>query len=283
MNENKLHAEVELITPELAKKYLERNTLNRPLRRHVVNFYADQIKRGQWRLNGQGISFAIGGALIDGQHRLNAVINANTPVYMLVTRNCDPDGLPTIDTGINRRISDVFSLYEIPNSTNVAAAVCKYLSFHYDFATFSAHNHISTSAKLKNTKKVTRRDCVDEYNSSSDLYQDSVRFAQRCYVKIRLYSTSEIAGLYVFLVKDKKHSTEVVEKFFNMLFFDEDVTNSTISLLREKIIKDSLSTVKMTRAYKSAITAKTWNCYVSGKELKTLSWNVKQEPKLSFL
>jgi hypothetical protein len=86
------------VTPELAKKYLEMNTINRPILPSRVSSYSSQMKAGDWDLTHQGIAFGRNGSLLDGQNRLMAVIESGKSVKMLVTT-----GLP-YDTPMNVNI-----------------------------------------------------------------------------------------------------------------------------------------------------------------------------------
>ena len=82
----------EKITPEKAREYLGMNTDNyRKLNHLRVITYAADMKSGRWQLNGEGIKFAKNGTLLDGQHRLQAIIKANVPVEMLVIRDVEDD------------------------------------------------------------------------------------------------------------------------------------------------------------------------------------------------
>lgn len=103
-----MKAEVMTITPELAKEYLKHNDSNRSLRRTRVVQYAHDMKEGKWNLTGQGITFGKDGNLLDGQHRLHAVVFANVPVDFLVVT--DADVVATYDCGLSRSIVDRFRL-----------------------------------------------------------------------------------------------------------------------------------------------------------------------------
>jgi hypothetical protein len=122
---------VETITPEIAREYLRRNTHNRQIRKSTVESYAKSMRRGNWLLTHQGIGFDEKGNLIDGQHRLEAVVASGCSIEVLVTR-----GLPTsINNGVElftqdavdkmnaRTTSDDFRLnYGIKDSKPVASA-----------------------------------------------------------------------------------------------------------------------------------------------------------------
>lgn len=103
-------SEIIEITPELAKEYLEANMEeNRNIQVATVQGYAMMMRLGKWNLTHQGIAFDESGKLIDGQHRLKAVILANVPVKMMVTRNVQrkPGEAFTIDTGRRRTFGNI--------------------------------------------------------------------------------------------------------------------------------------------------------------------------------
>ena len=105
-----MYSEVVTVTPQLAAEWLKRNTDNRPLRKWHVEALAGAITRGEWVLSHQGVAFAEDGRLLDGQHRLAAIVKANTSVLMVVTRNVPEDAFKAIDQGVKRTLSDVFGV-----------------------------------------------------------------------------------------------------------------------------------------------------------------------------
>ena len=80
-----MHSQVMKITPALAESWLMSNTFNRTISASVVNKYANDMKSGNWHLNHQGIAFDNNNVLVDGQHRLTAVVKSGVTVDMLVT------------------------------------------------------------------------------------------------------------------------------------------------------------------------------------------------------
>ena len=97
--------EVVNISPVMAEKWLKKNMINRPISKSRVDSYAIDMKRGCWELNGEGIRFDEDGRLIDGQHRLSAIVKSNTVVTMVVTKGISKD-VTLYDRGRNRSESD---------------------------------------------------------------------------------------------------------------------------------------------------------------------------------
>lgn len=100
------------ITPGMAANWLEANTINRPLRKSVVEGFIAAYKRDEHRLTHQGIAFAETGELIDGQHRLTAISKMPPDFYveMMVTRGMQKSAFDAIDQGLKRSHSDVLRI-----------------------------------------------------------------------------------------------------------------------------------------------------------------------------
>jgi len=104
--------EIIRINPAIASAWLEKNTINRPLRRTVVEGYKSALERGEHRLTHQGIAFAESGELLDGQHRLTAIseMPSKFSLEMMVTRGLSSDAFKAIDLGLKRSHSDVLRI-----------------------------------------------------------------------------------------------------------------------------------------------------------------------------
>lgn len=100
----------EIVTPEIARRYLEANYANRAVRGAWVDELAGVILRGQWRETHQGIAFDLNGRLLDGQHRLMAIAQAGRTVKLLVTRDLPEDVFRVVDAGKSRSIADRLKL-----------------------------------------------------------------------------------------------------------------------------------------------------------------------------
>src|SRR5678815_3923025 len=98
------------VTTELASKWLERNTRNRDLRDDIVQRYAGDMRAGRWMVTGDAIGFDKNGAIVNGQHRLWAVLEAGVTVPMLVTFNLEPDVVRVLDDHLKRKLTDIVKI-----------------------------------------------------------------------------------------------------------------------------------------------------------------------------
>lgn len=102
-----IHAEMEIITPQIASEYLAKNTNNyRVLSKSKVDVYAEDMRNGNWQENGEGIAFGEDGTLKDGQHRLHAIIRSGVTVPMLVIRGV-ASNVQVYDWGTNRTSAQI--------------------------------------------------------------------------------------------------------------------------------------------------------------------------------
>lgn len=111
------------ISPTRAAEMLEANSSNRPLSRPVVRALADAMQRGDWMVTHQGIAFDTNGVLVDGQHRLAAIIEADIPVEITVFTDVEPGTFDVLDTGKRRNASDVLAIGGEKSATMLAAMV----------------------------------------------------------------------------------------------------------------------------------------------------------------
>lgn len=95
----------QLITPDLAKGYLAKNTHNRNVQQSHVQALADAMRKGRWQITHQGIAFSEDGVLLDGQHRLLAVVESGVSVSMQVTMGLSSEALFGIDTNKVRTVA----------------------------------------------------------------------------------------------------------------------------------------------------------------------------------
>lgn len=102
--------EIVNVTPSKAKEWLARNVDNRRLRENVVTGLSDAIRRGEWILSHQGIAFGKSGKLLDGQHRLHAIVEAGMAAPMMVTWNVDDEAFKVTDIGTKRQASDILDI-----------------------------------------------------------------------------------------------------------------------------------------------------------------------------
>lgn len=126
---NKLTLDVMLVTPQQATEWLARNKGNRPLGSPTVDRYAGYMTAGEWVVNGEAVILDDEENLLDGQHRLEAVIRSGVAVPMLVVYGVPAAVFPTLNTGKTRCLADVLAIKGEKNQRTLAGALR--LVYHY--------------------------------------------------------------------------------------------------------------------------------------------------------
>lgn len=117
------------VTPAMAEDWLRNNFRNRPVSQDVVAAYARDMVNGVWIPTHQGIAFNARDELIDGQHRLLAIVKAGKTIRMMVTYNlpCEIEGsemttMDAVDRGRTRSVADQLKIqHGMPHGTVIAA------------------------------------------------------------------------------------------------------------------------------------------------------------------
>lgn len=126
---------VERIGPEQATAMLECNLNNRNIAQRTVDLYASDMKAGNWLMTGEPIKFDIDGHLLDGQHRLWAVIQSGVTIEVIVIRDLRPDAQDAMDTGRKRTSSDALHLNGYKHATILAGSAR--LAINFDRGAFT--------------------------------------------------------------------------------------------------------------------------------------------------
>lgn len=116
-------SELTLVTPEMAAQWLSNNPSNRNVREKVVDMYARDMANEKWLVTGDSVRLDKSGALLDGQHRLNAVVKSGVSVLMYVTSGLDKSAQAVMDMPLRRAPSDNLHMQGELNASTLVAVV----------------------------------------------------------------------------------------------------------------------------------------------------------------
>jgi hypothetical protein len=146
--EGGLQIAVELITPELAARLLENNVRNRTVRPRGVDELARAMRAGDYDgLNGETLKLDDEGYVVDGQHRLKAIVKSSVSTPMVVIRGVPGEAWETVDTGRKRTFGDVLSRRGEINANSLAAAT-RWSWIHDRGELANATNNLASHAEL---------------------------------------------------------------------------------------------------------------------------------------
>lgn len=119
----KIRQEVMDVTPDIAKQWLRLSKGNRSIRTELVAAFANLMKTCRWLVNNNAITFDKFGVLIDGHHRLLAVIDSGMTVKMSVIWGVETKARETIDTGTARTLADHLMFRNVANASRVGSYI----------------------------------------------------------------------------------------------------------------------------------------------------------------
>jgi hypothetical protein len=249
---------IETITPELAREWLALNSHNRPIRRLAVETMARDITAGAWSENGETIKFN-GADLIDGQHRLLAVIEADKPIKSVVIRDADEEAQLTTDRGSRRTLGNDLHLRGYKSANNLAAAIT--LLWQIDRSPQGSIMHA----------RPTVREAVALAENTPAL-ADSVRVADQV---SRSTGLSIPVGA-VLHMKTWDIDQEDAAYFWERLADGVDLESGhPILQLRKALADDRVKRfARMGRTRQWALATKAWNLYREGERVQSLIWRV---------
>jgi len=99
---------IEVITPEKAESYLQVTHPNqRPINAGRVRMYANEMTNGSWEIVPDSIAFDENGYLVNGRHRLEAVLKADATITAFVASGLPANSFPVMDQGQKRNAKQI--------------------------------------------------------------------------------------------------------------------------------------------------------------------------------
>lgn len=239
--------EIEVITPEVAKDYLERFCgLNRTMIQIWIAMYATCMKKAMWdSFNGTTLKFNILGMLIDGQHRLMGVIKSGVPTAFLIIRGLPVRAAKTLDQAGRRTPAALAKISGIEKNHSLIMAAARIVDNYMMGVPFQ-------------TKGPTPSWLLTELVGYEYMGLDtSAEFVVESGLKNQLPSPSITAAVHYLI---GLYDVDKRDEFFReIVSLSGDHFGSPVYLLRKK-----LGTIKLTK-HANSLEAKhgVFNCWVS--------------------
>ena len=133
------------VTPQLAENWIIYNIENnRHLNNKTVELLKNILLSGKGKLTNDAISFNINGMLVNGQHRLWAIIESGVTLKCIIQKNLPLDSMDCLDQGKRRTNDDNFKIQGKNYPKDCAATVrCILNSLSSHRATVYSHSEIA--------------------------------------------------------------------------------------------------------------------------------------------
>lgn len=256
--------QVERITPAIAKSWLADKNYsdNRSISHNRVKFYARQMASGRWRMNGEPIIFDTEDMLLNGQHRLHAIIESNKSIDVFVIRGVSQEAFTTMDQGYTRSGAQVLSMKGLKNSST-RAAICRAMYVW----------EVNNGSLTKLSRKVSPDELLLVQECYPDEINNAVAYADQ--VRREVPMSCGMIGLGHILVSRAK--PRKAEEFLQV--FSDGLTTSKghpALTLRSRFIKDKMQDRTLPPEAQFCAFVRAWNYYDQGKTMRTIL--VKRNP-----
>lgn len=247
----------EIIGPEEAADILDNhNAQNRTIKPKTLAQYVRSMQADEWEFVGDPIRFDRGGELLDGQHRLLAVVKSKRPQQFVIVRNLEPDTQRYMDTGAKRSAADQLKIEGVAlprESAQIATLV-----MHWQ-----GHDLPHMNIKYSNFE------IVEFVEGNTNGIEAAAKHAAALYHATR--ATKGLSGAVYFMAAETA-GTDTAAEFFGLLVTGAGLAaGSPVLLLRNKLIFwASTSGRKPERAEQLYFYVRCWNGWRKGEELERL-------------
>lgn len=239
-----MYISTEIITPDRATQLLETQQQNRLPNKHHVAFLAEQMAQGLWMSNtGDTIKINTKGNLVDGQHRLHAIVKAGMHLEMHIANGVTDEAVQVLDTGRSRTAVDAFTIAKLPNSNNLLSAI-RFLMVYEE-------------GKVGKEKiRIPVRDMIRWSNENTSILE-SYKAATNLFTKSRLLPVSDYLVLhFLFMPMDAELCNDFLTKFTTGLDLK---AGSPVYLYREKMQRHREGRYNFDREERLAMAIIAWN------------------------
>jgi len=268
---------VEKVTPTKAAHWLKKNTNNRAVNMQNVRRYAHDMRENKWPITGAAITFDAEGALLDGQNRLYACVEADTEFETVVMRGVEKYAQHVMDTGGKRGLNHALEIKGVKNSTAVAAS-CRWLHHMkkdgYLFGPSRYEGTIQTLIDMYENEFHGLEDIVAEWQKHSEPAPKSI-----------------VCGMmWVAVNTGDQEVLDIASSFFKGVHSGIDLQEKDPRLVLRTLLDNNRRSTsrgatrqKLSRDYVNGIIIKAFRSYYSGESIGILRLYNGERPNMNFL
>lgn len=271
-----------LVTPTVAETWLATQKLNRVLNRTSVLAYRRDMQEGRWSFTADPVRFDLNGNLIDGQHRLTAVVglddvdHAPDFIEMLVITGLEPDAQMAMDQGRRRSTGQQLQLKGVKNSTSISAGIRLLMLWQTDrlfTRRWDDAVNISTASIL----------------SYSQANPELVALANKLIYNVKDIGFRPAVGIAFILKMGTVHEIEVSNFFSDMLTLVNQPEGSPLLAMSRRLQRSRIEGLKLPDTDQLAFLIRTWNTWRAGGTATKLQrpprgeWTDANFPKIDGL
>lgn len=252
-----------VIDPYLAGTLLSNQPRNRGLKESKATRFANEMKEGNWKSNGEPIILDEEGKLLDGQGRMRACQISGKAVEVYVIHGIPRSFFPSLDRGQLRTGADTLTIQNFKDAT-VAASIAR-LAILYEMG-----KSLTGNERVENF-------LIEKYAKKNRLEIESaisfcIPHTRQCPV------APSMVGFILY--RTRRIDMEKANIFATGVLTGASLPSDSPALvLRNRMMSLKGETYKLGSGEKLAFIIKSWNAYITGKPMLILKWNKKAAGK----
>ena len=253
-----IQTEIATITPDIAQAYLTKNVNNRNHSAMTVSTYARDMKAGRWMMTGDPIQFDTNGNLLNGQHRLMACVEADTPFDTVIVYGLPAELQAVIDTGKPRSLADKLKLDGFHN-TQVAGAIARLV--------YAAKMDTDSGVSRPKHVKPSHSELLAVIEKHHGIHHSARATANVVAIPKAIAGFVHYIGYHI--LKEEERADAYIEVLKSGV---PDYSGDPVHRLRERILRSSNEKAKLSRdeVLKGAVHA--WNLFSQRTKSANLKW-----------
>lgn len=252
--------EVISVDPPTAQQWLDTIHHQRGLSLGKVVEFAADMEHGRWGTDYMPIVFDADGHLVNGQHRLSAVVLSATTQTFYVIRDAHEDDILYMDKGRPRSVADQLKIHGVAQSANLAPVVKAVVLYH------NMSDQIWAGPMVK--KHATSTAIEKLGLSNTDKFSECVRLGQLVRSDYRSAPLTSTAA-FIYLAGEYSNNLTRLDEFI-----DGIATGVGLYASDPRLAWRNYMASKRLRwgSYQSDLlgTIKCWNAFVSKRNIRTL-------------
>lgn len=216
------------VTPSLARRIIDLNAdNNRNLLVKTAETYARDMRNGKWReRTGQTVKVATDGRLIDGLHRMNAVVQSGRTVMFDLAFGVSPKDIVVVDSGRTRNRDAIIKTAGGGDLQGVSACVTWVWAFRRGYYTGTAGSMVPTATEV-----------VETYQADANMFEAAAR--RGADLQTRSVCPKSVGATAYFLLAevDKREADDMFDMLVSGVYGVPDPSKMAVYHLREKLIR----------------------------------------------
>lgn len=251
-------AEWALVTPARAEEWLGKNLNNRNRRtQHVARIIRD-MKNGNFLISGDTIKFDWDGRLIDGQHRLAAIIESGQSAWILIVRDLDPKVQGVLDANAKRSAYDALGFNGVTESRIVISAMAQ--------IAFTRESGKMTHSLDTGQFSATNSEVVDWFVQNPD-----AEWASKFGIRIsKLIGSTPSATAYAAMIFSRLSIEDCIEFFESAAEMRTTGDGDPRLTLLRTLERDRRNRGRLTNATQLSYLFRAWNAWREGRKISKL-------------